>query len=81
MFVKLVLIFSLLCGLTSAFAPVKFASQQSTRLHETFDTGLGTDFNEIKSLSIGNEANYKQWVNRVKEDNLLNRKVCDIIDR
>jgi hypothetical protein len=84
MFANIVVSFALLCGLTSAFSPIakttSVSSQQSTRLSETFGTGLGSDFNEIKKMSIGNEASYKQWVNNVKEDNMLNRKVCDAIE-
>jgi hypothetical protein len=87
MFAKIVIAtLALSCGLTSAFTPMKSdrtilisSRQQSTRLHETFDTGLGTDFEEIKAMSIGNEANYKQWVNKIKEDNMLNRKVCGVV--
>ena len=49
--------------------------QPSTQLYENFGLGIGEDTYANQLPALGGEANYKQFVNRVKEDNMLNRKV------
>jgi hypothetical protein len=60
----------------SAFAPS--ASQipkTNTQLHETFGLGLGEDTYENQPDLLKGEQEYKQYVNRISEENMLNRKV------
>ena len=62
-------------GLASAFAPAGVTGRQSLQLHETFGLGLGEDTYENQPDLLKGEAEYKQYVNRISEDNMLNRKV------
>lgn len=73
-----VILYALLVGFASAFAP-KSAIRSSTQLHETFGLGIGEDTYENQPDLLKGEAEYKQWMNRVNENNMLNRKVCALI--
>lgn len=78
MFNSITLLICLLVVSSSAFSPIKSSSSKissSTQLYESFGLGLGTDTYEIQDPRIGGEANYKQWVNKVDSNNMLNRKV------
>ena len=65
-------------SVASAFAPAQFSARQATQLHETFGLGLGEDTYENQPDLLKGEAEYKQYMNSVKEDNMLNRKVSDL---
>jgi hypothetical protein len=58
-------------------APAKSLTRPvtSTQLYETFDLGLGEDSMSIMPEQLKGEAEYKQWVNKIADDSLLNRKV------
>lgn len=75
---KSVTLVAFLVGFASAFSPMKslISSPSSTQLHESFGLGVGTDTYEMQDPRIAGEATYKQWVNKVDENNMLNRKVC-----
>jgi len=62
-------------GFASAFAPAGgLSGRQSMRLHESFGLGVGEDTYENQPDLLKGEAEYKQYVNRIREDNMLNRK-------
>ena len=69
-------LYALLASLTSAYVVVpKTSARRATHLNENFGLGIGEDsYENMDSLLLG-EANYKQWVNRVNDNNMLNRKV------
>ena len=69
------LIVALAAGVANAFAPASLAARQSTQLHESFGLGLGEDTYENQPDLLKGEAEYKQYVNKISEDNMLNRKV------
>jgi hypothetical protein len=74
---KSIAILTMLLGFSSAFSPMKIANvKTTTQLRESFGTGLGTDTYSSQDILIGGEANYKQWVNEVNQNNMLNRQVC-----
>lgn len=68
------------------FANVAFAyvvpkvsvTRPSTPLRESFGLGVGEDTYENQVDPLKGEANYKQFVNRINENNMLNRKVSII---
>jgi len=62
-------------GFAGAFAPASFTGRQSVQLHESFGLGLGEDTYENQPDLLKGEAEYKQYVNKIREDNMLNRKV------
>ena len=64
-------------GMATAFAPVSQVQprQQATQLQESFGLGLGEDTYENQPDLLKGEAEYKQYVNRINEDNMLNKKV------
>lgn len=69
------LIVAISAGVANAFAPASFAARQSTQLHESFGLGLGEDTYENQPDLLKGEAEYKQYVNKIDENNMLNRKV------
>ena len=74
------LLVAAVAGAANAFAPSNLAVRQSTHLHESFGLGIGEDTYENQPDLLKGEAEYKQYVNRINEDNMLNRKVrhyCD----
>ena len=74
-----VLILTVTATATMAFAPIShgvFRQQRTTQLHETFGLGIGEDTYENQPALLRGEQEYKQFVNKYKEDNMLNRKVC-----
>ena len=70
-----VIVYALLATLASAFTVPQTSLRQSTHLNENFGLGIGEDTYENQDALLAGEANYKQWVNRVNENNMLNRKV------
>lgn len=70
-------LYSLFATLASAYVvvPKTTSTRPATQLHETFGLGIGEDTYENQPDLLRGEANYKQWVNRVNENNMLNRKV------
>jgi len=73
---KLLLV-AVLAGVSSAWvAPKGVVSRpSSTRLYENFGLSFAEDSYANQPTEIGGEAEYKQWVNTVKDNNMLNRKV------
>ena len=69
-----VILYALFVSLASAFAP-QTSVRPSTHLYENFGLGIGEDSYENQVDLLRGEANYKQWVNRINENNMLNRKV------
>lgn len=68
-------VLAVVAGFSSAFTPSSFSTRKSTVLHETFGLGLGEDTYENQPDLLKGEQEYKQYMNRVDEDNMLNRKV------
>jgi hypothetical protein len=62
-------------GVAGAFSPSASGARQATQLHESFGLGLGEDTYENQPDLLKGEAEYKQYMNQVKEDNMINRKV------
>ena len=73
-----VILYALLASFASAFAP-QGSVRQTTHLYENFGLPYAEDSYANQDPLIGGEANYKQFVNRVNENNMLNRKVCDCL--
>ena len=73
-----ILFFALTASVATAFAPASFtkAPASTTQLQETFGLGLGEDTYENQPDLLKGEQEYKQYVNRINEENMLNRKVC-----
>lgn len=71
---KLILV-AVTAGVAGAFAPTGVTGRQSLQLHESFGLGLGEDTYSNQPDLLKGEAEYKQYANRIKEDNMLNRKV------
>ena len=68
---------ALTAGVASAFAPATSAVRKTTQLHESFGISYAEDTYENQPDLLKGEAEYKQYMNRVNEDNMLNRKVGD----
>merc|ERR1712232_276266 len=68
------LLLAIIASVAGAFAPSSGMSRQGTQLQETFGLGLGQDTWENQPDLLKGEAEYKQYMNQVKEDNMLNRK-------
>jgi hypothetical protein len=67
-------------GMATAFTPVAQVRQRQevsspTQLQESFGLGLGEDTYENQPDLLKGEQEYKQYVNRINEENMLNRKV------
>lgn len=73
-----VILYALLASFASAFAP-QGSVRQTTHLYENFGLPYAEDSYANQDPLLGGEANYKQYVNRVKENNMLNRKVSDCL--
>jgi hypothetical protein len=66
---------ALSASVASSFAPAQFVVRQNTQLHESFGFGFAEDTYGNQPDLLKGEQEYKQYMNRVKEDNLLNEKV------
>lgn len=74
-----ILILTVMASATMAFAPISngiLRQQQTTQLQESFGLGIGEDTYKNQPALLRGEQEYKQFVNKYKEDNMLNRKVC-----
>ena len=71
---KLMLV-ATMAGVAGAFAPSSHVSREATQLHESFGLGVGEDTYENQPDLLKGEQEYKQYMNKVDEDNMLNRKV------
>jgi hypothetical protein len=62
---------------TTAFAPTSLVGRKAsiTQLQESFGLGLGEDTYENQPDMLKGEQEYKQYVNRISEENMLNRQV------
>ena len=69
------LLLAIIASVAGAFAPSSGMGRQATQLQETFGLGIGEDTYENQPDLLKGEAEYKQYMNQVKEDNMLNRKV------
>jgi len=70
-------LFLLAASVATAFAPSTFQMQKvasTTQLQESFGLGLGEDTYENQPDLLKGEQEYKQYVNRISEENMLNRK-------
>jgi hypothetical protein len=68
-------IFAVLACVVASFAPVSQTARQSFQLQETFGLGLGEDTYKNQPELLRGEQEYKQFINKYKEDNMINRKV------
>jgi hypothetical protein len=75
------LLLAVAASCATAFAPTsltagqKAAAPSVTQLQESFGLGLGEDTYENQPDLLKGEQEYKQYVNRISEENMLNRKV------
>lgn len=69
------LLVAVAAGASSAFAPARFAGRQAVQLHESFGLDFAEDTYKNQPDLLKGEAEYKQYVNKISEDNMLNRKV------
>lgn len=69
-----VIVLALLVGFASAFAP-QSAVRQSTQLRESFGFSFAEDSYANTDDFLKGEQEYKQFVNRISDNNMLNRKV------
>jgi hypothetical protein len=71
---KLLLV-AVTAGVTSAFAPAGVVGRQSMQIQESFGFGFAEDTYENQPDLLKGEGEYKQYVNKISEENMLNRKV------
>ena len=67
-------LFTVFAFVASAFRPATVATRPSTQLKESF-LGIGEDTYANQPDPLKGEAEYKQWINTIDENNMLNRKV------
>jgi hypothetical protein len=71
-----VLFYALLAGIASSYVVVpKTSVRRTTQLHESFGFDFAENSYDNQIEQLKGEANYKQWVNRISDDNMLNRQV------
>jgi hypothetical protein len=70
-----VVVFALLASAVVSFAPISQTLRQPSLLQESFGLGIGEDSYTNQPVLLRGEQEYKQFVNKYKEDNMLNRKV------
>ena len=77
---KLVVVTLLACT-ASGFnlARPSLAARSSTHLYEDFGFSFAEQTYENQPDPLKGEAEYKQWVNKVAPDNMLNRKVSVLL--
>ncbi|KAG7351075.1 DUF1118 domain containing protein [Nitzschia inconspicua] len=72
------LLVAAMASCAAAFAPTSMVGRKTassfTQLHESFGLGLGEDTYENQPDLLKGEQEYKQYVNRINEENMLNRK-------
>lgn len=69
-------VLAVVASLTSAYAPARsFVTRPSTQLQESFGFDFAEDTYKNQPNELGGEANYKQWVNKISDNSMLNRKV------
>ena len=69
-------VFALLAGAAFSFSPIsQTTTRQSTQLRESFGLGVGEDTYSNQPALLRGEQEYKQFVNKYAENNMLNRKV------
>ena len=61
---------------SSSSSKISSTTTSNTKLYESFGLGLGEDSYENQPDLLRGEQEYKQYVNRISEENMLNRKVC-----
>jgi hypothetical protein len=72
------LVVAVAASVASGFSPSStFGVRQSTQLQESFGFGFAEDTYENQPDLLKGEGEYKQYANRIKSDNMLNRKVRD----
>ena len=73
-----VILYALLVSFAAAFAP-ESSVRPTTHLNENFGFDFAEDSYANQDPLLGGEANYKQWVNRVNDNSMLNRKVRNLM--
>eukprot|EP00526_Cylindrotheca_closterium_P020737 CAMPEP_0113631320 /NCGR_PEP_ID=MMETSP0017_2-20120614/16275_1 /TAXON_ID=2856 /ORGANISM="Cylindrotheca closterium" /LENGTH=214 /DNA_ID=CAMNT_0000541823 /DNA_START=62 /DNA_END=706 /DNA_ORIENTATION=+ /assembly_acc=CAM_ASM_000147 len=68
------LLLAIIASVAGAFAPSSGMARQATQLQESFGLDFAEDTYENQPDLLKGEAEYKQYMNQVKEDNMLNRK-------
>ena len=66
---------ALLFGVTSSFQPISTPARQATLLRESFGLDFAEDTYKNQPDLLKGEQEYKQFVNKYAENNMLNRKV------
>lgn len=66
---------ALLANAAFSFSPVSQTTRRTTKLRESFGLGIGEDTYENQPALLRGEQEYKQFVNKYAENNMLNRKV------
>ena len=66
---------ALLFGVTFAFQPISMPTRQATLLRESFGLDFAEDTYKNQPDLLKGEQEYKQFINKYAENNMLNRKV------
>ena len=66
---------ALLCGAASSFQPISTSARHATMLQESFGLNFAEDTYANQPDMLKGEQEYKQFVNKYSENNMLNRKV------
>lgn len=66
---------ALLCGAALSFQAIAPSTRRSTQLRESFGFDFAENTYSNQPNLLKGEQEYKQFVNKYKEDNMLNRKV------
>jgi hypothetical protein len=69
------LLLAFFSGAVSAWVAPKSATRQPTKLQESFGIEFAEDTYDNQPNFLKGEAEYKQWVNKIDSNNMLNRKV------
>ena len=70
------LVVAVVAGFATAFSPATSGARTSTKLYENFGLGgASLDTYDAQPDLLKGEGEYKQYVNTIKKDNMLNRQV------
>lgn len=72
---KLLIVALLSSAISAYIVPRPLTARLSTRLQESFGLGIGEDSYENQPVFLRGEAEYKQWLNNIADDPMLNRQV------
>lgn len=68
-------VLALLASAAFSFSPISQSTRPAIQLRESFGFGFAEDTYENQPALLKGEQEYKQFVNKYAENNMLNRKV------